>query len=251
MNKAYVQQYAKLEKEHWWFIVRSKIILNALKQSNLAPPLHILNIGAAGGESSNWLSAWGTVVSLETEAAFIEHLQSENFNVVNASITNMPFENETFDLVCAFDVIEHVEDDLAATQEIARVCKKGGSICITVPAFKILWGQHDVVNNHLRRYTKKSLLALCKELSQIENTRMRYFNSLLFIPILIVRKITEYLLKSKAGNESDFRLFRRNRIMNQIFKTIFSIESILPEWMSFPVGVSLLSIWKKKENSRL
>src|SRR6187431_1662170 len=153
MDKSYIHEYATLETSHWWFAVREKIILQAIQRSiAVTGELKILNIGVATGASSKWLSALGEVTSVENEQLFLSYLSECHFPVIAASIEALPFENKTFDLVCAFDVIEHVEDHTAAVSEMYRVCKHAGNVCITVPAFKSLWGAHDVVNDHKRRY---------------------------------------------------------------------------------------------------
>ena len=91
MNKEYVQQYAKLETTHWWFVVRQKIILQFLKKYTGEKPVSILNIGAAGGASTQWLSSLGNVVSVETDPFFIDHLKEQHINVIDSSVTAMPF----------------------------------------------------------------------------------------------------------------------------------------------------------------
>ncbi|MBC7867453.1 MAG: class I SAM-dependent methyltransferase [Gloeobacteraceae cyanobacterium ES-bin-316] len=245
MNKEYVQQYVQLEKGHWWFVVRQKIILQFLKKYLAGANLKILNIGAAGGASTLWLSTFGKVISVETDSFFLEHLTEQNIEVVNASVTQMPFNDEEFDLVCAFDVIEHVADDTAAISEIERVCKKGGTICMTVPAFKMLWSNHDVVNGHYRRYTKKDLQELSEKPLVLEKICINYFNSLLFVPILIARKISNFTRGSQKSQQSDFTSFKTVALVNKIFKFIFSLELTLLNKLHFPFGVSLIGIWKK------
>ena len=245
MNKEYVQQYAQLEKEHWWFVVRQKIILQFLKKYVQKQPAGILNIGAAGGASSQWLSALGKVVSIETEPFFINHLKEQHIDVINSSVTDMPFEDNSFDLVCAFDVIEHVADDAVAMKEMERVCKPGGIICITVPAFKMLWSDHDIVNGHFRRYTRRSLLLLGEISPGIKNEEARYFNSLLFVPILVARKMSNLFSKDQNKPESDFIFYKTTGLFNKLCEAIFSTELPLLRFIHFPFGVSLIAAWKK------
>ncbi len=245
MNKEFVQAYSMLEKKHWWFIGRQKIILQFLRKHVAPAPLSILNIGAAGGASTQWLSDLGNVVSVETEPSFIAHLKAQHIEVVNASVTAMPFPENSFDLVCAFDVIEHVADDAAAMREMERVCKAGGVICVTVPAFKTLWSNHDVVNGHHRRYTKKSLAALVENATQLNQTALQYFNSLLFLPILTARKLANLFRKGVPKDQSDFTFYKTPGPVNRLFKTIFSAETSLLKFISFPFGVSLIAVWKK------
>ena len=243
MDKDYIRKYGKLEKENWWFIVRQKIILQILSQylpTCKNSRLQVLNVGVAGGASSKWLSKFGDVVSVENDPLFIEYLHSQNIPVVESSITGLPFKDSSFDLVCAFDVIEHVDEDRVAVDELWRVCKPGGNVCITVPAFQSLWGVHDVVNRHKRRYTKQSLKRLIGETNADGILYSSYFNFLLFLPIFIFRKLNRLLKAKKQTNESDFHYFNSNGIINHLLKFIFGIELYLLKWIKFPLGVSLL-----------
>ena len=245
MNKEYIKEYVTLEKEHWWFIVRKRILSFFLQKHNTQKNLRILNVGAAGGASSQWLAAFGEVVSLESDPFFVEHLLSIKIDVVNASVTNMPFANETFDLVCAFDIIEHVEDHLAAMRELDRVCKTGGRVCLTVPALNILWSHHDEVNGHFRRYTKASLTGLVLALPSLRLMEIKYFNSLLFLPILMARKFSNMFRPHRIDTMSDFTGFKVRAPISALLQSIFSLEVSLFRSVSFPLGVSLLGIWQK------
>jgi SAM-dependent methyltransferase len=250
MNKEYIKQYVQLEKEHWWFVVRQKILFNFLSKQLTTKPKNILNIGAAAGESSKWLSALGKVTSVEMESLFVELLVAQNLEVVNANIVDMPFENNSFDLVCAFDVLEHVEFDIDAMIEMVRVCKPNGKICIAVPAFNILWSKHDTVNGHFRRYSKKMFKTLGDNFVSIEQKEVTYFNTILFLPILIARKMRNLFLKDSGNQQSDFTYFNNNKIVNYILKAIFSIELLLLKFMKLPFGVSLVSVWQKLDSNK-
>lgn len=249
MNKKYVEEYAILERTHWWFVIRQKIIMQALCDFIPAikkdSPLKILNIGAAGGASSKWLSSFGEVVSVEYDLLFLEFLQDQNIPVTQASITELPFKEDHFDLVCAFDVVEHVEAHHKAVEEMLRVCKPEGNICITVPAFNSLWGNHDVINGHYRRYTKKTLKQVIINQIPVQYVYSSYFNSILFIPIYLFRKLNKLFNSKKKANNSDFANFTTNFFVNRLLKRIFGIELFLLKWIRFPFGISLLTIIKK------
>ena len=252
MDNSYVQQYGQLENEHWWFIIRQKIILQTLQKyvtHTNSQTLKILNVGAAAGGSSRWLSAFGEVTSLENDPLFLSYLQHQKIVVINASVTDIPLADNSFDLVCAFDVIEHVEDDKKAISELIRVCKNDGQICITVPAFQGLWGNHDVVNNHYRRYKIKSLKnSIDQQFAAILYTT--YFNSMLFLPIFLVRKFRSFFNRSSKNNDSDFTYFKTNRFTNKLLKIVFGIELFLLRYIRFSFGVSLLMLLKKSSFSK-
>ena len=71
--------------------------------------------------------------------------------------TALPFADEAFDVVAAFDVVEHCEDDALAVSELARVLAPGGRMLLSVPAYQWAWSDHDVRAGHHRRYTRPRL----------------------------------------------------------------------------------------------
>lgn len=243
----YVQQYGQLENNHWWFVIRQKIILNTLRKfirEGHANRLKILNVGAAAGGSSKWLSELGDIISLENDPLFLEYLSSQDVVVINGSVTGIPLEDDRFDLVCAFDVIEHVENDQKAVEELVRVCRPGGSIFITVPAFQSIWGNHDIVNGHQRRYRRKQLqnLAFNQPATVLYSS---YFNCILFVPIFLFRKIHLLFRKKSPQIDSDFAYFKTNGFVNKILKMIFGTELLLLRSIRLPFGVSLMVLIRK------
>ena len=247
MDKMYVEQYGRLENSHWWFVVRQKIILQALRKfipSDKTGRLKILNVGAAAGGSSKWLSALGDVVSLDNDPLFLSYLASQHLTVINASVTDIPLDDNSFDLVCAFDVIEHVKNDQRAVEELVRVCKPGGNICITVPAFQSLWANHDEVNRHQRRYITRQLQNLFSS-QPVAVQYSSYFNSILFVPVFLFRKMHLLFKNNKQPNNSDFIYLRKNIFLNNILKNLFMAELFLLKWVKFPFGVSLIMVMRK------
>ena len=250
MNKNYVEQYHRLETTHWWFLIRQKIITQVLKKyiPKQRDSLKILNVGAASGASSQCLSSLGKVISVENDPVFLDFLLSEKIPVINASIIALPFDDDSFDLVCAFDVIEHVSVDTKAMAELIRICKPGGKICITVPACQSLWSAHDEVNNHFRRYSKSELISL---IDQDKNKLLysTYFNTILFPVIFIVRKMEKLFRKKDNKEKSDFDYYKTNRWLSDGLKKIFGLEVFLLRFIKFPFGVSLLTLIEKGNNS--
>lgn len=243
MEKKYTLLYTKYEKTHWWFTARKEIletvINKIIRKRKYDLPLTILNVGPAGGSTSLMLQRFGTVKSLEFDDDFFDYCKNViKLDVDKGSITDLPYNDESFDIACAFDVIEHVEDDKKAMDELKRVVKKGGMVLITVPAFKFLWSQHDEVNHHFRRYTTKGISQLAKN-SNLSPFYSTYFNFFLFFPILTARMIGK--LKPVNNNKSDFDKFQMSKLSNKILYAIFKIE----KWIIFPmklnIGVSIFS----------
>lgn len=248
MDRDYYKQYYKLERTHWWFIVREKILYYLVKRHfNIPKKIKILNIGVATGRTSEMLLKFGDVTSVEydKECCKIMH-ELTGLNVINASITELPFSESTFDLVCAFDVIEHVDEDKKAVLEMNRVCKENGIIFLTVPAFEFIWSKHDDINQHKRRYNISQLRKLfLKQELQGKILRTSYFNFILFLPIVFTRLLEKLLPKTKKDYiSSDFDMVNNN-LLNKLFYLIFKIEVPLLQILNFPFGISIFYLWKK------
>ena len=247
MDRAYFINYYHLEREHWWFKVRSEIIINHCTQllQGVKNP-KILNIGVATGYLSEKLMALGEVESIEFDQTCYEFTKNLNkIKIVQGSILQLPFEDNVFDLVCAFDVIEHVNDDQKAIFEMNRVSRTAGKLIVTVPAFRSLWSSHDEINHHFRRYTQKQLISLVGEDNIVFCS---YFNSILFIPVYLLKKIQNLISvfhKSGKPKNSNFDVIRSS-LVNQVLEKIFRLEiNPLKKQNTFPFGISLICSSRK------
>ena len=253
MDNLYYKEYYDLERKHWWFVGREKIITNQitklLNENRLVnKKLKILNIGCSTGRSSEYLSHFGNVTSIEYDKECCEFaIQKTGLEIINGSITELPFDENIFDLVCAFDVIEHVDDDVLAVSEMKRVAKKNGILFVTVPAYMSLWSHHDVINHHFRRYKATEIKNLFKKDNNGIELFSTYFNFFLFLPIYAVRVISNLLKlgKKRKGSGSDFETFN-NKILNNFLLSILNLENkLVKNYIKLPFGVSYLFIWRK------
>jgi SAM-dependent methyltransferase len=252
MQQDYYKEYYNYERQHWWFVAREKLIINTIKSHVLLATnkanLKILNIGCSTGRSSEYLAKFGEVTSLEYDKECCDFTTKKTgLHIINGSITELPFEDNSFDLVCAFDVVEHVEDHKKALEEMKRVAVTNGILFITVPAFMSLWSHHDEVNYHFRRYKIKELNNLFSMKRDGVKMYSTYFNSLLFLPILLFRKASNIFKfgDKRKGSGSDFESYN-NSFLNKILFNIMHLEKIfINNKITLPFGVSLLYLWKK------
>ena len=121
--------------------------------------------------------------------------------MIEGSVLEMPFAADSFELAASLDVIEHLEDDLAALRELRRVVAPGGALLVTVPAYQWLWSGHDEINHHLRRYTRSSLLRVAREAGW-EPVRTTYFNSLL-LPVAIALRVLDRFSRKTTESSLD------------------------------------------------
>jgi SAM-dependent methyltransferase len=146
--------------------------------------------------------------------------------------------DQTYDVITALDVIEHIPDAVGALGCLRTALAPGGLLVCTVPAYAFLWGPHDEINHHCRRYIRSQLL------HELEQAGLRplwssYFNTLLFPPIAAARLVGR-LARSSRPPQSDLQ--SSPRLLNGLLKTVFTTERFLIPWLSMPVGVSLLAI---------
>ncbi|MCA6449678.1 MAG: methyltransferase domain-containing protein [Chitinophagaceae bacterium] len=251
MDKAYFNEYYHLERKNWWFTVRRKILSERIEYL-LGKPRNItsLNVGAATGTTSDMLTRFGQVTSVEYDVDCCNFAKTYMTTpILQGSITELPFPKESFDLVCAFDVIEHVENDHIAVEELIRVCKPGGHIVVTVPAYAFLWGPHDIINQHYRRYTLKELVQLfgSRKGRIIYKT---YFNAILFVPIasfrLDVSLCNRFIKKKESKGMSDHQVFGTAGVFNSLLAGLFNIDYyLLKAGLHLPTGVSIMIVFKK------
>jgi len=243
MKRQFAEQYANLEEWHWWFRGRQRILETVLRHelNGHRSPM-IASLGCGPAEGLLWLDKFagpdGRVLGVDAEPLHARQVPSE-IDYVIGDIETLPLAENSFDLVLALDVLEHLDDDAAGLREAARLVKPGGLLLVTVPALPSLWGGQDVVSHHRRRYVNRTLRDVFIR-AGLPEPRTTYFNTLLFAPIAGVRW-TRRALGLAARPRGDFDDTRPGGV-NNILASIFSAERYLIPRMRLPVGVSLLAI---------
>jgi SAM-dependent methyltransferase len=155
---------------------------------------------------------------------------------------SLPFEDGSFDLVTALDVIEHLDDDVAALREMRRVLRPGGHLLVTVPAHQFMWGDQDEVNMHKRRYVAAQLRERLTE-AGFDVLRLSYMNALMFAPIAVVRFLRrlQHRVRPQTTNESDFR-YPAPRPVNFLLGLLFGLEAPIVRRINIPIGVSIVAL---------
>lgn len=128
----------RAELTHWWFRARRQIVAAMLRR--FAPkkrPLQIIDVGCGMGASFTMLAEFGKVIGADFSSAALAYSRTRtSLPLVAAALPSLPFPDDSFDVVTAMDVIEHIEDDLSAVREMWRVCRPGGILLVTVPALQ-------------------------------------------------------------------------------------------------------------------
>ncbi|KAB0269707.1 class I SAM-dependent methyltransferase [Microvirga brassicacearum] len=230
------------EASHWWFVGRRRLFAREIIEAKLPRTAKILDVGTSTGTNLRMLRDIGfaDVEGLDFSEEAISYCASKGLGVVKqGDICAMPFPEGTFDLVLATDIIEHVDDDLKALSEIARVLKPGGLALVTVPAFRVLWGLQDRVAQHKRRYVRPELLSRIRK-ARLHVEKVYYFNYLLFLPIFAARRLID-LFGVQAKSEAELN----SRWMNWFLERIFTFDVLSARHIKPPFGVSILAFVSK------
>lgn len=155
------------QPEYWWYRARTELLRAALGDF-LGTPGRLLDVGSADGPSVSWMQGVGERVTVDLDPRGLERGRG-----VCASALALPFPDSCFDVVGAFDVIEHCEPERQAVAELARVLRPGGRLLASVPAYQWAWSDHDVRAGHHRRYTRRRIVAAL-EAAGLEIRRATY-----------------------------------------------------------------------------
>jgi len=238
MERVVYQQMAELDDRHWWYRARRRI-LAALVRREVQPPVgaKILEIGCGSGHNLSMLAGFGHVDGLELD----DEMRALSEKRLGRKIMRSPLpelnevKDKSYDLIGAFDVIEHIDDDHAALAAIATKLKPGGKFMMTVPAHPWMWTAHDVANHHKRRYSKRALRALIDG-SPMRLEKIGYFNSLLF-PLAVADRAAAKLRGKDDGNVS-----LPPAPLNSALEAVFGAERYLVGRLPLPPGLSLFAV---------
>jgi SAM-dependent methyltransferase len=220
-----IRTTAALEDRHWWYRERRMILERELR--HLGVPGKALDIGAAGGGNTRVLRRCGwDALAVDYSPVGVEIARERGLDAICADARDLPVESGEYDLVVAFDVLEHIEEDDLAAAEIARVLRPGGTALIAVPCDMALWSAHDEASGHVRRYVRRTLAELVTG-AGLTIDRMWSWNVLL-------RPIVAWRRRSSTGSD----VFSISPPANACLGAVIAAERYLPV-RSLP-GVSLM-----------
>lgn len=233
---------ARLETEHWWYRGRRRIVLEHIRQ--LRPPAgsRILDAGCGYGNMLNALAGFGSVEAVDLNPLAIEHVRAAGAGGAQvAPLNRLPFPTAYFDLVVCLDVLEHVEDDSRALEELFRVTRPGGRLIVSVPAYPRLWSGHDVAAGHQRRYTRRHLLVVASA-GGWHAAGDTHFNTTLLPLVAGVRAFR----RLRGGGRPRSDLLLTAPWMNRLLEPVLMAEAA---WLRgrrrLPAGLSLLATFTR------
>jgi SAM-dependent methyltransferase len=242
MNIEMYRIFFNIQKKHWWFVTRKKIVLDTIdRHLNKNASIKVLDIGCGSGLMLNALEEIGQTFGMDMSDEAISFSKEIFSGKVEKGFLpdQVPYEENFFHLIIALDVIEHIEQDVESLKAIRSRLVSNGKAVITVPAYMFLWSKFDELNEHKRRYTLTELNAKLEQ-AGFTVEKISYYNTLLF-PVVFVVRMLNNIMKRDGASDIDMPSLP----INYILEKIFGIEKYLLRLVNLPVGVSILAVVRK------
>ena len=238
MEREVYEAMAEHDERHWWYRARREVVAELIRRKvSLPKQAKGLEIGCGTGHNLAMLGEFAAMDALEVDpvvrAMAEKRLGHAVLSAPLPALEGVP--DDTYEMVAALDVIEHIVDDKAALEGIARVLKPAGKLIMTVPAHRWMWSAHDVVNHHQRRYSKAAFKSLVDH-SPLKLESIGYLNSLLF-PVAVAQRIA-----SKVTGKEDADLAPPAEPINQALERVFALERRVIGRIPLPPGLSLFAV---------
>ncbi len=251
MDARAYEQFRTLERDHWWFRGRRTVYLGLLRH-HLAGrrPRRVLDLGTGvGGFLDGLAELCDRVHPADTDAESLRRCVARGFPAaVLADGYRLPFRDASFDLVCLFDVLEHLDDDAAALAEVRRVLEPGGLVFLSVPAYPWLYANNDRVAHHRRRYTRAMLSGLFAGagLAEERNTHTNVALFPLIAPtVLGLRAAERVLLRGERSSDHTNLSWPLPRPVHGLLHAAFAAELPLSRRADLPFGHSIVAIARR------
>jgi len=239
----------ELEDSYWWFVGRRRQVQMFIeRQMPSGPDGPILDVGCGTGGNLEFLARWRRGVGVDLSPLALDFARRRELPwLVQGSGVALPFPDNRFSLVTAFDVLYHrwITDDSCALCECYRVLRPGGWLLLTDSALPVLWSRHDEIYYARQRYTLGDMRhKLCE--AGFKLRKLSYTNTLLLPVAMAVRLLSiRSLLARWFPSAGDSDLMPLPGWLNRVLIGVLSLEALWLRWGTFPVGSSLIGLARK------
>ena len=229
--EAYAEM-AALEERHWWFRGRRAVIGALLSRAGVRPPVRLLDAGCGTGGNLRAFGHLGPSEGVDDAQEAVDVCHARGLTQVRrGTLDALPHDDGAFGLLLATDVLEHIDDDVAALRELRRVAAPGAVLVVTVPAQPWLWSAHDEALHHRRRYRRRELVDRAREAGWAPEV-VTGFNVVLLAPIALARLAR----RGADGTDHDATPPSLDRVLVQPLR----LEArLVARGLDLPPGVSL------------
>lgn len=242
MNTVEYARMAERERTYWWHAGRLAVIDSWLsKWVKPSKDAKILNVGCGTGGTLPILEKYGKVENIDVSDEAIKFMKESGYKVKKVSDHKLPYKDGSFDVVVAFDVLEHIKEHSEALEEWTRVLKKDGAILFTVPAYQWLWSDHDTSLHHFRRYTRSLIKSITPHDARVQRSSYYIVFSL---PLIVGFRFINKIRGKKGDSESSY--VNVPNFVNNLFTNILKLEASAHKIIAFPAGTSLITVIRKK-----
>lgn len=230
-----------LEDRYWWFVGRRRLAIRLLRLAlGQAEAPEILDLGCGTGVIATELAQWSTPVGLDMSEHALAYSKQRGVRLlVQGNGEALPLKGGCVDGVLALDIFEHIPDHEAAFREAFRVLRPGGALVLSVPAFRALWGPHDVALMHQRRYTRPEMRDQLRKAGFVVE-KASYSVFFLFPVVLLIRVLEKF----KRG-EAKASLPAVPGWFNGALVALQDFEAACIERFSLPWGSSVIAVARK------
>ena len=247
MDRSAYDRWFELEDRHFWRIAKRELILELVEQWKPQPqpgePLQLLDIGGACTLLTRELGRFGDITLVEHDEKTAKFAaETLGLDVLHGSLPDRLPVSGPFDVVTLIDVLEHIDDDVAAAKAVHDIIRPGGLLVASVPAVPLLWGEHDISVHHKRRYMAKTLRPVLEQAGFIIE-RLTYHTSLLF-PAVFAQRMWSRLRKG-IQEHAEYPVKVPPAIINRPFYSIMNLERRLMRYFDMPIGSSVVAICRR------
>ena len=239
MRADYGQRYRDLYDRHWWWRAREEFVLDVLRANQPAWGWRrILDVGCGDRLFFDQLSQFGEVEGVEPAEDLVTKAGAHCARIHIGRFDKSFQPSKGFSLILMLDVLEHLEDPVSAVRHALSLLSPAGVLVITVPAFNLLWTNHDTINEHFIRYTKTSFRTLAQQAGMTIEAERYFFHWLFFVKL--ATRCAERLLR--LGPKPPKIPIRP---VNDSLYWLCRLESNLLRSVPVPIGSSLLVVGRR------
>jgi ubiquinone/menaquinone biosynthesis C-methylase UbiE len=221
---------ATFEETHFWFVARNRLIAKLLRR-HFPHARSFLEIGCGNGivlRDVSRIAKWNHLVGADLHPKGLHLARTRlgsDAEYVQIDATCIPATN-AFDVIGAFDVLEHIKDDEAVLREMHRALTPQGGVLIAVPQHPFLWSISDDIAYHQRRYARGEI----ERKLAAAGFQVLFSSSyvVFLLPLLVLNRLIGYrnsdTVDAKVVIEREFNISPN---LNRFLLTILRVEVAL------------------------